>query len=103
MFDGYQRVASPGACDFCRMLAGRGTVYSAAAVNTDAHDHCRCTSEITGEYEPGDIASTLGDAAAVIDERELARWAWLDISRPFASNPPPRFDPWGGEPPPPDD
>ena len=54
----WSRVAQPGACAFCKMLAGRGPVYrSAAAAGLDYrigdggsieeanhfHDHCRCT------------------------------------------------------------
>ena len=102
MFDGYQRVASAGACDFCRMLGNRGMVFSADAVDTDAHDHCKCTSEITGEYAVGDIAAGLTDAVQIIDDRELSRLSWLDIGNPFRSTPPPRFDPWSNDPPPTD-
>ena len=101
-FDGYQRVPSAGACPYCRSLANRGPVYSLDAVDTDAHDHCKCTSEVTGDYQVGDIPATAADAVQIIDDRELARLAWLDIGNPFRSAPPPRFDPWGGEPPPPD-
>lgn len=55
---GYRRIAQPGACDFCLMLAGRGAVYSAATVATvgqrprgnqragsSYHDSCRCVPE----------------------------------------------------------
>lgn len=34
-----------GGCDFCRMLLGRGAVYSEASAAFDAHDHCRCGAE----------------------------------------------------------
>lgn len=39
---GWQRVASPTACAFCRLLAGRGAVYSRAGVDFGAHDWCTC-------------------------------------------------------------
>lgn len=59
----YRRVAQPGACDFCEMLAGRGAVYTSAAsagsvtgrqgkprgnrrITESYHDHCRCYVEV---------------------------------------------------------
>lgn len=39
---GYQRVTSGEGCDFCRMLAGRGAVYSATTADFRSHDHCHC-------------------------------------------------------------
>lgn len=41
---GWQRVTS-GGCDFCRMLAGRGDVYSEATADFASHDHCACSAE----------------------------------------------------------
>jgi hypothetical protein len=34
-----------GDCDFCRMLIGRGAVYSESTVEFQAHDHCGCGAE----------------------------------------------------------
>lgn len=31
-----------GGCDFCRMLAGRGDVYTADTADFASHDHCHC-------------------------------------------------------------
>lgn len=48
---GWQRIAEPGACKFCRQLATRGAVYTseATASRTAAggkyHWHCRCRVE----------------------------------------------------------
>lgn len=42
---GYQRVLGGAGCDFCRMLAGCGGVYSADTADLEAHDHCGCTAE----------------------------------------------------------
>lgn len=43
---GWQRIASGGACDFCRMLASRGPAYkSDRTADFLAHDHCACSAE----------------------------------------------------------
>lgn len=43
---GWQRIASGGACDFCRMLASRGPAYkSDRTASFEAHDHCACSAE----------------------------------------------------------
>lgn len=46
---GWQRVTRPGACDFCKMLAGRGGVYKRTTVAFAAHGgarggKCRCAA-----------------------------------------------------------
>lgn len=41
---GWRRVTSSG-CDFCKMLASRGAVYSEANVRFASHDHCVCSAE----------------------------------------------------------
>ncbi|GAA2071849.1 VG15 protein [Williamsia deligens] len=40
---GWQR-AGRGECGFCRMLIGRGAVYTKASVRFGAHDHCKCVA-----------------------------------------------------------
>lgn len=42
---GWRRITSGNACAFCRMLAGRGAVYSAKTATFAAHDHCACSAE----------------------------------------------------------
>lgn len=54
---GWARVASPGACSFCTMLAGRGPIYRETTVRFASHDHCHCTA----------AASFGDDTAAVLD------------------------------------
>jgi hypothetical protein len=49
---GWRRVVSGGACAFCRMLAGRGAVYSKDAVDFGAHDNCSCSAAPTWSDEP---------------------------------------------------
>ena len=42
---GVQRFArSSGGCEFCQMLAGRGSVYTEATADFAAHDSCRCVA-----------------------------------------------------------
>ena len=42
---GWSRVARPGACDFCRMLADRpGAVYTERSVVFKSHDNCGCVA-----------------------------------------------------------
>lgn len=41
---GWQRVARGGACEFCRMLVGRGAVYRRSTVHFAAHGDCNCAS-----------------------------------------------------------
>lgn len=42
---GWQRVTGPDPCDFCAMLASRGTMYSESSADFSAHDHCSCAAE----------------------------------------------------------
>lgn len=41
---GWQRQTRPGACEFCRMLAGRGFVYKHDTATFSSHDHCHCVA-----------------------------------------------------------
>lgn len=41
---GWMRVGA-GECEFCRMLIGRGAVYSEATADFESHDHCKCQAE----------------------------------------------------------
>lgn len=41
---GWHRETRPGACKFCRMLAGRGGVYRRSTVDFAAHDSCHCVA-----------------------------------------------------------
>lgn len=42
---GWRRVGDGSSCRFCRMLIGRGEVYTAGSATFAAHDHCGCTAE----------------------------------------------------------
>jgi hypothetical protein len=39
---GYQRTTRGGACDFCRMVASRGAVYTRSSARFACHEHCFC-------------------------------------------------------------
>lgn len=42
---GWSRIARPGACKFCVMLAGKGAVYrSESTANFGAHTNCHCAA-----------------------------------------------------------
>lgn len=41
---GWQRVTRPGACDFCRLLHGRGGVYRESTVHFASHKDCGCAA-----------------------------------------------------------
>lgn len=41
---GWRRVGV-GGCAFCRMLLGRGAVYTEATADFLSHDHCNCQAE----------------------------------------------------------
>lgn len=43
--NGYERVTSGNACEFCSMLADRGAVYGEESADFEAHDHCACSAE----------------------------------------------------------
>lgn len=77
---GWQRVTGSGACKFCRMLAGRGAVYSANTADFASHDHCGCSMAAVyseraipvRDYEPSprgrfSARATEGDRARVAD------------------------------------
>lgn len=42
---GWRRVGDGDSCAFCRMLIGRGEVYSEAGVTFASHDRCGCEAE----------------------------------------------------------
>lgn len=41
---GWRRITRANACDFCRMLAGRGAVYTAATAEFHSHGDCNCAA-----------------------------------------------------------
>lgn len=42
---GWRRIARPGACSFCRMLADRGGVYREKTAYFASHENCHCVAQ----------------------------------------------------------
>lgn len=59
---GYRRVGKGDSCKFCRMLIGRGNVYSKDTAAFAAHDHCDCTAEPS--WDGGEPATPLQQIAS---------------------------------------
>lgn len=74
---GWQRVANVGACDFCRMLEGRGEVYSEAGVLFGAHDHCGCSGEPAFHGEPLPVKPYTPSARRTNDADRARAKRWM--------------------------
>lgn len=70
--DGWQRLASPGSCGFCRMLAGRGAVYREETVNFGAHDNCLCQSAPAFKGQPRPVDAFRASEKRRSDETRAA-------------------------------
>lgn len=65
---GWQRVARPGACRFCRLLAGRGAVYKETTVHFAAHGgakggECNCTAVPSWDLDAPEVDVRLYEAS----------------------------------------
>ena len=57
---GWRRLASASACGFCKMLAGRGSVYKRDTATFGAHDNCGCTAApVFGKGDVGPEADAM--------------------------------------------
>ena len=57
---GWRRLASASACGFCKMLAGRGSVYKMDTATFGAHDNCGCTAApVFGKGDVGPEADAI--------------------------------------------
>lgn len=59
---GWRRVGDGDDCKFCRMLIGRGEVYSADTAKFASHDRCNCAAEPA--YDSGERATVEQYAAS---------------------------------------
>lgn len=67
----YERIAEPGACDWCRGLATRGAVYySSDTAAASGHAHCRC--EVSAVTDNARIAETRQAGAEAWEQSELS-------------------------------
>lgn len=74
---GWQRVATPGGCGFCHMLAGRGAVYSKDTVQFGAHDNCQCAAVPAFGGKPRPVSPyTPGPRQASPEDRARTR-KWM--------------------------
>lgn len=82
---GWQRVGTGDTCAFCRMLVGRGAVYSEASVRFASHTNCNC--EVQPSYS--DLAKSVeeyrkSDRTAKFDDKQIDAnkdrvTKWLDV------------------------
>lgn len=79
---GWQRVVRAGACGFCRMLAGRGGLYTKTSVHFASHDDCNCASapswdpnapEVDVEQYRASIRTTALRERAAAGDQQAAR------------------------------
>lgn len=73
--DGWQRVAR-GGCDFCRVLAGRGAVYTRESADFAAHNSCRCVATVawTGEERPVQAYTPSARGTTAADRARVREW-----------------------------
>lgn len=65
--EGWQRVARPGACSFCVMVASRGVVYRESSARFASHDHCFCTAVPAGGGFPVPVKPYTPSARNITD------------------------------------
>lgn len=73
---GWQRAGS-GECGFCRMLIGRGAVYSEATADFGAHDHCKCVAVPAWEDRPLAVQPYRGTDRNVSDADRARTLEWM--------------------------
>ncbi|WP_172121305.1 hypothetical protein [Actinomyces faecalis] len=75
---GWKRITSPGACKFCKMLAGRGEVYDARSVRFAAHDICRCQAVPAWGGEPVNVHQYIASKARITEQERQQLKDYLD-------------------------
>lgn len=75
--DGWRRIATAEGCGFCRMLADRGTVYSARSVAFGAHDHCGCVAAPAFGGGARDVATHTPSTRPISDADRARANAWM--------------------------
>ncbi|QCB93306.1 hypothetical protein [Cellulomonas shaoxiangyii] len=60
---GWKRITRPGACSFCRMLAGRGAVYREATAHFASHGSCNCAAAPSWDADAPEVDVRLYDAS----------------------------------------
>lgn len=70
--DGWQRVGDGSSCAFCRMLIGRGAVYSEESADFASHDHCGCGAQPAFSGQPRPVKPYTPSSRNITD-RDRAR------------------------------
>lgn len=81
---GWRRETRAGSCDFCRMLADRGGVYSKKSVYFASHDRCKCLVAPSWDpharrtkvpdFKASEITSRLNPEQREIAKRRVKQW-----------------------------
>ena len=75
--DGWQRVARSGGCAFCRMLAGRGAVYTKSSSDFASHDDCHCVAMVAWKGIERPVKPYTPSAATITDADRARVRAWM--------------------------
>lgn len=62
---GWRRNLNPGACKFCRMIAGNGSVYRESTARFASHPSCYCSASPVFDGDAGPEASVLQYTASL--------------------------------------
>lgn len=73
---GWQRIGS-GACAFCAMLIGRGSVYTEAGADFASHDHCNCSAIPAFDGRPRPVKPFTPSARNITDADRARVRAYL--------------------------
>lgn len=81
---GWRRVGVGTSCGFCRMLIGRGGVYTEAGVTFRSHDHCNCAASPTWDEKVVKISPAAYEQSknrprsdAALEKRNQAAYAYI--------------------------
>lgn len=84
--EGWQRAGS-GECAFCRMLIGRGAVYTEATAKFSSHDHCRCSAVPAFKGKPLPIRPSEPSGANITDADRARVREWIKENPAAAGTP----------------
>jgi len=81
---GWQRVGT-GECAFCRMLIGRGDVYTEHTARFASHDHCHCGAHPAWRNEPLPVKPYTPSGKNITDADRARVRDWLAENDPAAA------------------
>lgn len=79
---GWQRLAGPGSCGFCRMLESRGGVYTSETVKFGSHDNCTCVATPAWKFEPNRVQPWKPSERDIPAEDQARAKAWIATHLP---------------------